>query len=193
MLPVPKPGNKGRHSSRRGRSPACPQDPGLLQATANGEARRLHRHPLGPQGYPEALRTIFDPPALLYVRGQLPTGDSFAVVGARKASEPGCLLTTSICAELAARDIAIVSGLARGIDSAAHQGALRTGRTVAVLGCGIDRIYPRKQRPVSAHRRGRRHCVRISAWHTAVAWPFPWPQPHHQRPGQGRIGCRGGR
>lgn len=92
--------------------------------------------------YPDILRNIYDPPALLYVLGRLPAGDAFAVVGARRASNPGRRLTREICAELAGQDITIVSGLARGIDSAAHEGALEGGSTVAVLGCGIDRIYP---------------------------------------------------
>jgi DNA processing protein len=92
--------------------------------------------------YPEILRHIYDPPALLYVLGRLPAGDGFAVVGARRASNPGRRLTREICAELAEQGITIVSGLARGIDSAAHEGALEKGSTVAVLGCGIDRIYP---------------------------------------------------
>ena len=94
------------------------------------------------QHYPADLRSIYDPPALLYVRGTLPEQPAFAVVGARRASPSGRQLTTEICAELAARNITVVSGLARGIDSAAHQGALETGRTVAVLGCGIDVVYP---------------------------------------------------
>jgi DNA processing protein len=92
--------------------------------------------------YPEILRNIYDPPALLYVLGRLPDGDAFAVVGARRATNLGRRLTREICAELAGQGITIVSGLARGIDSAAHEGALERGATVAVLGCGIDRIYP---------------------------------------------------
>ncbi len=92
--------------------------------------------------YPDILRHIHDPPALLYVLGRLPAGDAFAVVGARRASTAGRRLTREICADLAEQSITIVSGLARGIDSAAHEGALEKGSTVAVLGCGIDRIYP---------------------------------------------------
>jgi DNA processing protein len=93
--------------------------------------------------YPAPLRTIHDPPALLYVRGALPAGEALAVVGARQASSAGRQMTLDICRELASRGIAVVSGLARGIDTAAHQGALAgQGPTVAVLGCGIDRIYP---------------------------------------------------
>lgn len=96
------------------------------------------------QNYPTALRTIYDPPALLYVLGSLPQQQAFAVVGARQASRSGRQLTTEICAELAAHNITVVSGLARGIDSAAHKGAIETGRTVAVLGCGIDVVYPQE-------------------------------------------------
>jgi len=93
--------------------------------------------------YPPLLRQIHDPPALLYVRGRLPQIDSLAVVGARHASQAGRQLTRQLCAELAGRGITIVSGLARGIDTAAHQGALEgEGVTVGVLGCGIDRVYP---------------------------------------------------
>lgn len=93
--------------------------------------------------YPALLRAIHDPPALLYVRGTLPADEALAVVGARQASSAGRQLTLETCRELASRGIIIVSGLARGIDTAAHQGALEgQGQTVAVLGCGIDRIYP---------------------------------------------------
>ncbi len=95
--------------------------------------------------YPPLLRTIHDPPALLYLRGTLPpqASGALAVVGARLATTAGRRLTAAICSELASRGIAIVSGLARGIDTAAHQGALDgNGPTVAVLGCGIDRVYP---------------------------------------------------
>lgn len=96
-----------------------------------------------PEAYPELLRSIPDPPALLYVRGQFPAGEALAVVGARRASPNGLRLTSELCATLAGRGITIVSGLARGIDTAAHQGALAgEGPTLAVLGCGIDQIYP---------------------------------------------------
>ena len=95
------------------------------------------------EAYPELLRSIPDPPALLYVRGQIPSGEALAVVGARRASPAGLRLTSELCTTLAGRGIAIVSGLARGIDTAAHQGALAgDGPTLAVLGCGIDQIYP---------------------------------------------------
>ena len=93
--------------------------------------------------YPSLLREIHDPPALLYLRGKLPSKECFAVVGSRQATASGLQLTREISTALASHDICIVSGLARGVDSAAHRGALDAGgSTIAVLGCGIDRIYP---------------------------------------------------
>jgi len=93
--------------------------------------------------YPALLKQIHDPPALLYVRGCMPRGELLAVVGARRASDAGCRWTEKLCCELARSGIGIVSGLARGIDSAAHRGALRAeGMTWAVLGSGIDCLYP---------------------------------------------------
>lgn len=94
-------------------------------------------------GYPPLLRQIPDPPALLYGRGQLPDGDALAIVGARYPSDFGRAFTSQLAEELAEAGLVIVSGLARGIDSAAHRGALDSdGATIAVLGCGIDIIYP---------------------------------------------------
>lgn len=99
------------------------------------------------QDYPSLLRQIHDPPALLYLRGQLPKTDCFAIVGSRRATPGGRQLTRSLAGALAQHDICIVSGLARGIDSAAHRGALENqGRTIAVLGCGVDRLYPPENR-----------------------------------------------
>jgi DNA processing protein len=95
--------------------------------------------------YPPRLTTIPDPPPLLYVSGSLERADhqAVAIVGSRKATAAGRLLTEELSRELASMGFTIVSGLARGIDAAAHRGALAgKGRTVAVLGCGIDRTYP---------------------------------------------------
>ncbi|MDX2496084.1 MAG: DNA-processing protein DprA [Desulfuromusa sp.] len=93
--------------------------------------------------YPSLLREIHDPPALLYLRGKLPVKDCFAIVGSRRATNAGLTSTRELATTLARHDICIVSGLARGVDSAAHRGALDAeGATIAVLGCGIDRIYP---------------------------------------------------
>jgi len=96
--------------------------------------------------YPDALRSIPDSPVLLYCRGDLSCLDrpAVAIIGARTATEYGRRVGSMLAAELAAAGITIVSGAAYGIDAAAHRGALqRGGGTVAVLGGGIDVIYPR--------------------------------------------------
>ena len=94
--------------------------------------------------YPSNLQNIFDRPVLLYVRGCLKTKDiPFAVIGSRRASTYGRYTTERISRELALQGVSIVSGMARGIDSSAHQGALSaSGRTIAVMGNGLDVIYP---------------------------------------------------
>ena len=93
--------------------------------------------------YPQRLRQIDDPPALLYCCGELPTEPAVAIVGTRHPTDFGRMFTKKLAGEMAAAGIVIVSGMARGIDSAAHRGALEEGgKTVAVLGCGIDRVYP---------------------------------------------------
>jgi len=99
--------------------------------------------------YPERLRTIPDPPPMLYVTGTLRPQDvhALAIVGSRRATAAGRIFTEQLSRALAAMGFTIVSGLARGIDAAAHRGALSAnGRTVAVLGCGIDRTYPPEHR-----------------------------------------------
>ncbi|MDO8585411.1 MAG: DNA-processing protein DprA [Armatimonadota bacterium] len=101
--------------------------------------------PLTDDEYPANLRQIYDPPIALYVRGQLKESDRFsvAIVGSRQASEYGRVMAQRIASDLCGRGLAIVSGGARGIDSFAHRGALKTGgRTIAVLGCGQDVPYP---------------------------------------------------
>jgi len=99
--------------------------------------------------YPANLREIPSPPARLWVRGRVEAEDALAVaiVGAREATAYGIGCAERLASDLAARGITIVSGLARGIDSAAHRGALRVGgRTIAVLGSGADVIYPPENR-----------------------------------------------
>jgi DNA processing protein len=101
---------------------------------------------VGEADYPDLLRHIYDPPPVLYVRGRVRAEEgqlAVAVVGARKATPAGCALARHLAVELATAGVLIVSGLARGIDAEAHRGALEGGgRTVAVLGSGLDRIYP---------------------------------------------------
>jgi DNA processing protein len=94
--------------------------------------------------YPSQLLSTYDYPAFLYVKGHLKEDDvNVAVVGSRMASTYGKFTTERLCRELVLRGITVISGLARGIDSAAHRGALSgKGRTIAVLGCGLDVVYP---------------------------------------------------
>ncbi|MGZ6213129.1 MAG: DNA-processing protein DprA, partial [Candidatus Binataceae bacterium] len=99
--------------------------------------------------YPLNLKQIADPPPYLIARGPLEPNDAacVAVVGARAASEAGLRMAQRLGFELAAHGFVVVSGLARGIDGAAHRGALEAGgRTIAVLGCGIDVAYPPEHR-----------------------------------------------
>jgi len=98
--------------------------------------------------YPQMLLNIYDFPPILYVRGTLTDKDiNIAVVGSRRASTYGRFTTERLCRELAMNGVTVVSGMARGIDSAAHTGALAgKGRTIAVLGSGMDVIYPPENR-----------------------------------------------
>jgi DNA processing protein len=102
--------------------------------------------------YPMNLRQIADPPPFLFVRGpaQLTDSNCIAVVGARAASDIGRRMAQRLGLELAAKGFTVVSGLARGIDGEAHQGALDAhGKTLAVLGCGVDVIYPAEHRKLA--------------------------------------------
>jgi DNA processing protein len=97
--------------------------------------------------YPVLLKNIYDPPPIIYYQGNfldmVNNKKTLAIVGSRKASYYGRKIARDISLELASRGYTIISGLARGIDTNAHLGALEAGgKTVAVLGCGIDRIYP---------------------------------------------------
>ena len=94
--------------------------------------------------YPRLLREIPDPPLYIYVSGRLDSSTSkIAVVGSRNATGYGLTTTKNLCAGLVSLGITIVSGMARGIDTAAHEGAMAGGgKTIAVLGSGLERIYP---------------------------------------------------
>ena len=98
-------------------------------------------------GYPAILKNIYSPPPVIYYQGELSTimqkAKGFAIVGSRKATYYGRKIAREIAGEMAGAGYVIISGLAKGIDTNAHLGALEAqGQTIAVLGCGLDRIYP---------------------------------------------------
>lgn len=101
--------------------------------------------------YPKKLLEISDHPLLLYVKGELKPIDqkAIAVVGTRQASIYGLELAEHLSGDLASREYTVISGLARGIDTAAHKGALSQGRTLAVIGSGLADIYPRENIPLA--------------------------------------------
>lgn len=107
---------------------------------------------LGTAEYPRLLSEIADPPTCLWTRGDRTVlcATAVAVIGARAASPEGLTAASEIAFDLARAGIVVVSGLARGIDSAAHRGALDGGgKTIAVLGTGIDRVYPAEHGPLT--------------------------------------------
>ncbi len=134
----------------------------LLEVRKDVDLSRLHDQIVG-QGikiltwddtdYPARLKTIEKPPPVLFVRGELIPDDQFAVaiVGTRNITPYGRQVTEELASLLAVNGLTIVSGLARGVDALAHASALKAGgRTLAVLGCGVDRIYPPENRGLSA-------------------------------------------
>jgi len=106
------------------------------------------------EDYPENLKNVIDPPPIIYLRGELKPEDSLAVgiVGSRNCTEYGRTVAKTLAKELAPYGITIISGLARGIDTAAHFGALEGGgRTIAVMATGIERVYPSSNRNLASH------------------------------------------
>jgi DNA processing protein len=144
----------GRIASARW--PDEPEKPSMLMADATAAVARAAVRGLGAISwsdteYPPLLSAIIDPPPVLWTRGsvealRLP---AIAIVGSRAASPYALDVAGRLAADLAVRGIAIVSGLARGVDSAAHRGAIASGgSTIAVLGCGADVIYPAEHGPL---------------------------------------------
>jgi len=108
---------------------------------------------MGDPRYPELLRQIFDPPVVLFARGNpaLLNTLSLGVVGTRRPTPYGTAVSERFSGDLARAGLTIVSGMARGIDTCAHKGALAAGgMTVAVLGCGVDVVYPSENRKLAA-------------------------------------------
>jgi len=133
--------------------------------------------------FPPLLRAVHDPPPGLFLRGaaeiELLSGTAVAIVGARACSAYGAEVARMLGRELAAAGLVVVSGLARGVDSAAHRGALETGgRTVAVLGCGIDRDYPAAHAGLA--REIGEHGLVVSEYAPGVE-PAPWRFPARNR------------
>ena len=120
---------------------------------------------------------------------------SVAIVGSRAASPYALEVARQLGADLARRSVTVVSGLARGVDSAAHRGALEGGgRTIAVFGCGVDVIYPPEHRGLAERiARTWRARERVSSGHASLQTPLSAAQSHHQRSVTGRRHRRGGR
>jgi len=143
-------------------APVAPRLTALVEATLAWLAQPGH-HLLtfhDPR-YPAALAEIPDPPLLLYVAGRIEmlARPLVAVVGSRNASVQGKLDAASFSAALSGAGLCVVSGLALGIDTAAHEGALRgPGSTIAVVGTGLDRVYPARNRAL-AHRIAGHGCI----------------------------------
>jgi DNA processing protein len=146
LTDLPRPGLSARLAA---------DDPWLLECAAplleRGRAARARAAALGADvlawndpRFPAGLKAISDAPPVLWYRGMLEALEApmVAIVGSRAASPVALDTAVRLAQGLAGLGISVVSGLARGVDSAAHRGALRAGRTVAVLGSGLDRIYP---------------------------------------------------
>jgi DNA processing protein len=133
-----------------GQATLLPEDPGPLLGRATAEISAWNRDgfqllTVVDDSYPENLRTVYDRPPILFVSGQLRPQDarSIAIVGARRASTAGLAAAAGIADALARAGYLVVSGLAAGIDTAAHEAALAAdGRTAAVIGTGLRHTYP---------------------------------------------------
>ncbi len=128
---------------------------GAWQRFAEGECRRLEASSVRlvtylSQEYPKSLFEISDPPPFLYAKGTMGGSDlAIAMVGSRRPTASGLTIAGKLAEGLVRNGVTVVSGLARGIDTAAHRGALRGGgRSVGVLGCGVDMVYPPENRPL---------------------------------------------
>jgi DNA processing protein len=124
------------------KSKTIPQE--VLQDLEAAKKHNVSIVTLSDENYPAMLTQIPDPPPFLYVRGEIFADDrAVAVVGARNASQYGLQTANRLARELADCGVTVVSGMARGIDTAAHEGAVSAkGRTIAVAGCGLSRVYP---------------------------------------------------
>ena len=126
-------------------------NPGLLKELSLIKKHKVDIITIVDKSYPQNLKEIYDPPCVLYVLGGFSSedGQAIGIVGSRRASYYGLSVAEKLAAGLSSLGITIVSGMARGIDSSAHRGALKAGgRTIAVLGSGLTRIYPPENKPL---------------------------------------------
>jgi DNA processing protein len=145
---------------------------------AEAETRGDHVITVLDEAYPLNLRRVYNRPPFLFVRGRLDERDNHAVavVGTRDASKRGLAQADRLSRDLAASGVTVLSGLALGIDSAAHRGALAaSGRTVAVMGTGLDKIYPRANEPLAEAILGSGGALVSQFWPGAppARWSFP--------------------
>jgi DNA processing protein len=179
MLAMPPIGLTAKQAARLKEAAAAPLPPRLLeQAKSLGASVVTFRDP----SYPANLVPLSDAPPLLFVRGALHPDDRFsvAIVGSRRATNYGREASNRFAQALAERGLCIVSGGALGIDTSAHQGALASGgRTIAVLGCGIDVGYPAENRALFAKAVERGSAV-ISEFPMGTK-PEPWRFPTRNR------------
>ncbi|MDR0563763.1 MAG: DNA-processing protein DprA [Azoarcus sp.] len=152
--------------------------PAALQAALDwAGAPGNHVLTLADADYPKALLEIADPPLVLYVKGNVDLlgREALAIVGSRVPTAQGEINAETFASSLAASDLVIVSGLAQGIDAAAHRGALLAkGGTVAVIGTGIDRIYPARNAALAREIAGKGVVLsEFPLGTTAARWNFP--------------------
>ena len=116
------------------------------------ESNNIKIVPYSSPEFPQNLKSIYDPPLLLYIKGEIVKNDTIAlaIVGARRCSYYGLAQAERFARQLSQVGFCIVSGMARGIDTSAHQGVVKgKGRTIAVLGCGLGSIYPRENKELA--------------------------------------------
>ncbi|MDQ4128212.1 MAG: DNA-processing protein DprA [Actinomycetota bacterium] len=148
-------------------------DPDALQGRLATQGIRVVT--LADEAYPSRLREVPDPPPTLFVKGEVSEAVSVALVGSRKATAAGLDTARALGRALGERGVCVVSGLALGVDAAAHQGALEVGgNTLGVLGCGIDIVYPKEHRDLfeSVAQSGAivsEYCL----GEAPLAWRFP--------------------
>lgn len=147
-------GRNGRAEARRllqaGQGPGTAFAERAREALAAAARAGFAWYPADEPSFPESLRALADPPLGLFLKGRFPTGPAVAIVGSRRASAYGKEVASYLGRELAQAGVWVISGMARGVDAAAHRGALEGGGlTVAVWGSGCDRVYPPEHRDLA--------------------------------------------